>query len=180
MPPNDRKPTPLPPERQLVLFVVGDVLYALGIERVREVIHAQPVVALPHASAMIVGVTDYRGEVVPVLDLRVRFGVPIKRDGESVRKVKWILVDVGDAQRSQLVAAVVDAVEDVHRTREPLRPPPPLGGGEDDRGIIGVLQRGAGSGRGAGGGGLVFVLDVERLRALTTALVPTGGQERAS
>jgi purine-binding chemotaxis protein CheW len=182
MPPNDRKPAPLPPERQLVLFLVGDVLYGLPIERVREVINPQPVVSLPHSPPAIGGVTDYRGEVVPVLDLRVRFGVVPRRDADALRRVKWILVDVGEPATPQLVATVVDAVEDVHRTRDPLRPAPPLGGGEDDRGIAGVLQRSSqgGGSRGSASAALVFVLDVDRLRALTAPLLARAVEERAS
>ena len=61
-------------------------------------------------------------------------------------------------------AAVVDVVHNVFMTREVLRAPPPLGGGEDTRGIAGVLSRGGTQGA---DGGLVFVLDLDRLRRLT-------------
>ena len=157
---NDRRAPPSAPERQLVLFAVGAVVYGLPIDRVREVINPAPTFELPHAPASIVGVADHRGEVVPVIDLRTRFGLPPIEEGDAKRKVKWILVDVAapHAQAPRIVATVVDMVHNVYMTREPLRPPPPLGGGEDRRGIAGVLSRAA--------LGFVFVLDLDPLRAL--------------
>ena len=161
-----RRIGPLVPERQLVLFGVGAVVYGLPIERVREVVNPQPVFALPHAPPSIVGVTDHRGDVVPVIDLRARFGLPPLEDGEARRRVKWILVDVSlTGSSSRVVATVVDVVHNVYMAREPLRPAPPLGGGEAARGIAGVLSR-AQAQPNAPERGLVFVLDLEPLRAL--------------
>ena len=77
------------------------------------------------------GVADYRGEVVPVIDLRVRFGLP---EAEVTRRTKWIIVDVD----ARFVALVVDAVTEVFGTGgQELRPVPSLGGGDDVRGISG-------------------------------------------
>lgn len=168
MPIEPRRPgaAPVVPERQLVLFGVGPVVYGLPIERVREVVNPQPVIPLPHAPATIFGVTDHRGEVVPVVNLRTRFGLPPNDDPDARRRTKWIMVDVGDAASPRPIAVVVDAVHNVHMTRDPLRPAPPLGGGEDTRGILGVLGR-AGS---PGDMGLIFVLDLVRLRKLIEPL----------
>ncbi len=151
------------PERKLVLFGVGTVLYGLPIERVREVVNPLEVIPLPHAPEAIVGVTDHRGEVVPVIDLRTRFGLPRNDDPDARRRTKWIMVDVGEPGAPRPAAVVVDAVHNVHMTREPLKPPPPLGGGEGARGILGVIGR-------VGDAGLIFVLDLGRLRALVEPL----------
>lgn len=176
---DPRRPvTPSAPERQLVLFGVGNVVYGLPIEPVRAVVNPQPIIELPHAPSAVVGVADHRGEVVPVIDLRARFGLPSLEDAEALRRVKWIMVDVGPTAAtgvtaragSRLVAAVVDHVLNVYQTREPLRPPPPLGGGADSRGILGVVSRGTGRGE----QGLVFVLDLDRLRSLTEPLGELG------
>jgi len=157
-----------PPERQLVLFGVGSVVYGLPIERVREVVNPLDIIELPHAPPSVVGVTDHRGEVVPVIDLRTRFGLPPAEDADARRRRKWIMVDIGESTQSRPIAAVVDTVLNVHNSREPLRPAPPLGGGEDTRGILGVI---GGRGRGEGGeGALIFVLDLARLRALIDPL----------
>jgi purine-binding chemotaxis protein CheW len=147
------------PSKNLVGFVVGGVEYAVEIARVKEIANPLPVIALPHAPAAVVGVADYRGEVVPVVDLRVRFGLEA---AEATRRTKWIVVDA--AQR--LVALIVDAVTDVFGTGgAELRPAPPLGGGEDLRGLAGVTQHGK---------QLIFVLDTARMRELTDPLAARG------
>ena len=63
-------------DKNLVGFTIAEVHYALDIDRVREILRPLPLVPLPHAPPAVLGVADYRGEVVPVLDLRRRFGLP--------------------------------------------------------------------------------------------------------
>src|SRR5262245_25838546 len=80
------------PSKDLVGFLVGEVMYAVRIEVVREIVNPLPVVDLPRAPGTVKGVADYRGEVVPVVDLRERFGLePAQRS----RRTKWIVLDVG-------------------------------------------------------------------------------------
>jgi purine-binding chemotaxis protein CheW len=158
--------------KSLVGFVVGDVQYAVPIARVVEIANPLQIVALPHAPKAVCGVADYRGDVVAVVDLRIRFGLD---ETPRTRRTKWIVVDVGPytvgspqgvASVERVVALVVDAVTEVFGTGgADLRPAPALGGGEDVRGIVGVT---------AHGGGLVFVLDTARLRELTEPLVAAG------
>jgi|HubBroStandDraft_2_1064218.scaffolds.fasta_scaffold32953_3 purine-binding chemotaxis protein CheW len=137
------------PSKNLVGFLIGDVSYAVPIALVREIANPLDIVSLPHAPPSVVGVAHYRGEIIPVLDLRVRFGLPAV---QTTRKTKWIVVMSVD----RLVAIVVDAVTDVFGTAGgELAPAPPLGGGEDLRGIAGVTTY---------EGGMVFVLDSTRFK----------------
>jgi purine-binding chemotaxis protein CheW len=154
------------PTKSLVGFVVADVGYAVPIARVKEIVNPMPIVPVPHAPTQVVGVADYRGEIVPVVDLRVRFGLapsPEPAPLPGVRsKGKWVIVDVS----GRLVALLVDAVTDVFGTGgTDLRPTPTLGGGEDRRGFAGVTSY---------GGGLVFVLETARLRDLVDPLEAAG------
>jgi purine-binding chemotaxis protein CheW len=143
------------PEKSLVGFVVGDVEYAVPISEVKEIVNPIALTELPHAPPAVAGVADHRGDVVPVIDLRVRFGVDGRRDD---RRAKWILVEVA----GKTVGLIVDAVTEVFGTGgAELRPPPQLGAGDDLRGITGVTTR---------DGRLTFVLDVSRLESLTTPL----------
>lgn len=140
------------PQRDLVGFSVGDVSYAVAIRSVREVTLPLRIDRLPQAPESVLGVADYRGAVVPVVDLRVRFGLGASG---TPRKQKWIFLDVG----GRIVALVVDRVSEVFGTGgAELRPAPPLGGGADLRGLAGVTNL---------DGRLVFVLDVTRFRELT-------------
>lgn len=153
------------PSKNLVGFLVGDVAYAVRIETVREIVNPLPVSPLPRMPGEVVGVADYRGVVVPVLDLRARFGLP----HASSRRTKWIVVDVSrrdvgaplppaTAPGTRGAALVVDAVTDVFGTSgKPIRPSPTLGDGDDVRGIEGVVEA---------GGRLVFVLDATAFAVL--------------
>jgi purine-binding chemotaxis protein CheW len=116
-------------------------------------------VALPHAPPSVVGVAEYRGEVIPIVDLRARFGQP---PAPPTRKTKWIVT----SSPRRTLAFVVDAVTEVFGTGgRDLRPSPALGAGDDARGIAGVTNR----------DGLVFVLDSERIAELLGSLgVETG------
>ena len=78
------------PTKNLVGFLVGDVAYAVRIEAVREIVNPLDVVELPRAPTAVKGVASFRGEVVPVIDLRVRFALA----PSSSRKNKWIIIDV--------------------------------------------------------------------------------------
>jgi purine-binding chemotaxis protein CheW len=150
------------PSKNLVGFVVGEVQYAVSIHRVREIANPLTLVGLPQAPAAVVGVADYRGEVVPVIDLRVRFGLEAVG---TTRRTKWIIVDL----ESRFVALVVDAVTEVFGTGgAELRSVPSLGGGDDVRGISGVTSH---------LGTLTFVLDTARFGELTEPLVASGALE---
>jgi len=161
------------PSKDLVGFLVGEVMYAVRIEVVREIVNPLAIVDLPRAPATVKGVADYRGEVVPVVDLRERFGLPAVARS---RKTKWIVLDVGPrrvagapppaASTARYAALVVDSVTEVFGlSGGELRPAPPLGSGEDARGIEGVTTL---------GDRLVFVLDARAFGAVThAALTPS-------
>ena len=159
------------PTKNLVGFLVGDVAYAVRIEAVREIVNPLDVVELPRAPQSVMGVASFRGEVVPVIDLRVRFALA---SGVAKRKNKWIIVDVTPRAKiiphepapaptvGRYVALVVDSVTEVFGTGgEAIKPAPALGAGDDLRGIEGVASF---------QGGLVFVLDVRAFGALADAV----------
>ena len=151
------RPERTDPQKSLVGFVVGDVSYAVPIDNVREIVNPLPITELPHAPPSIAGVADHRGEIVPVVELRVRFGLPALSDP---RRGKWILIDV----TGRGVALCVDRVTEVFGTAgADLKPAPALGSGDDLRGIAGVVSRSE---------GLTFVLDVGELDVLTSPISP--------
>jgi chemotaxis signal transduction protein len=157
------------PSKDLVGFLVGEVMYAVRIDVVREIVNPLSVVDIPRAPATVKGVADYRGEVVPVIDLRERFGL---NEAPRSRKTKWIVLDVGphrpatgtgSVAGARYAALVVDSVTEVFGLAGgELRPAPPLGAGDDARGIEGVTTLGS---------RLVFVLDAKAFGAVTQATV---------
>lgn len=137
-------------DKNLVGFLVGDVQYAVDIRRVREIIRPLPLLVMPHAPPAVIGVADHRGEVVPVLELRRRFGL---EPAVEQRRAKWILVDVD----RRAVGLAVDTVTGVLAASDvDQRPPPVLGVGDAARGISSVFAHTS---------GLVFVLDIDRVAA---------------
>jgi purine-binding chemotaxis protein CheW len=143
------------PRKSLVGFMVGDVRYAVPIGDVQEIVTPSVLTELPHAPDAVAGVADHRGQVIPILDLRVRFGLSRVREHQ---RSKWILVRID----GKTMGLAVDRVTDVFGTGGvDVRPPPSLGGGEDERGILGVTSH---------DGHLVFVLDVTRFQSLVMEL----------
>lgn len=75
---------------ELLVFELAAVRYALELRSVREVIRAVLISPLPDAPAVIEGLVDVRGEVVPVYDLRLRFGLaPRPLDPRERLVVAW-------------------------------------------------------------------------------------------
>lgn len=136
--------------KNLVGFTVGDLRCAVDILRVREVLNPLPIVALPQAPVAVAGVADHRGEVLPVVDLRRRLGLP---PADATRRTKWVVVRVG----KKSIALVVDSVSDVFGAgEESARDVPALGPGDAARGFAAAY---------AHDGALVFVIDVDRIAA---------------
>jgi purine-binding chemotaxis protein CheW len=140
------------PQKSLVGFVVGDISYAVPIASVREIVNPVPLAELPHAPASVAGVADHRGEIVPIIDLRIRFGLAPHADP---RKGKWILIEV----EGRGVGLAVDRVTEVFgKGGAEIKPPPVLGAGDELRGIAGVTTH---------EGALTFVLEVGQFDVLT-------------
>jgi purine-binding chemotaxis protein CheW len=142
-------------QRSLVAFVVGSVKYALEIAHVREIVTPLPLTVLPHTPGGLAGVADHRDQVVPIIDVRARFGLP-PSEGTN-RKVKWVLVEI----EGRTVGLVVDDVLGVLRVPVgDFRAPPDLGGGEQARAISSVTTWEK---------SLVFILDLSRFDAHSEA-----------
>src|SRR5919205_795777 len=112
-------------ERQLVVFELGAELYAVDIARVHEIIRLQSITRVPRSPAYVEGVINLRGKVIPVVDLRRRFGLPV---AEHTRATRIVVVEIGQ----QVVGIVVDAVSEVLRvTASLIEPPSPVVAGVD-------------------------------------------------
>jgi purine-binding chemotaxis protein CheW len=99
-------PTPVAAEQQLVVFRLGEDFFAMLISNVNEIIRLQKITPVPKAPPFVEGVTNLRGRVIPVIDLRKRFGVAPQVDGQSGR---IIVVE----QDGRLLGMMVDAVDEV-------------------------------------------------------------------
>ncbi len=134
--------------RRLVTFGIGSAWYAVDVAHVERVLRYESVFPIPNMPPWMEGIIEYHGRVVPVIDLRRRFGLP----GDAAAAGGRLLVlALGD----EVVAAAVDRVVDVRPVAdEEIAPPPRLVRGMAGEFLHGVMRR---------ADGMVFVLDVARL-----------------
>ncbi|HEX2979318.1 MAG TPA: chemotaxis protein CheW [Anaerolineaceae bacterium] len=136
-------------ERQLVIFELENESYGVDISAVESIIKMQPIVALPHTPKYVLGVTNLRGLVLPVVDLRERFGLPAK---EETGFSRIVVVHLGETQVGMMVDDVSEVVT-IHDNR--IEPPPGLVSNQQSRFIEGILQMEDGR--------LVILLDLEKI-----------------
>jgi purine-binding chemotaxis protein CheW len=119
-------------ELQLTCFNLGDNLFAVDIMRIKEIVLPQKLFNLPRASQLLEGVINLRGAVIPVMDLRKRFGMPPLANGKSG---KLLIVSL----LHQMVALEVDDVMEVITVpaRE-IKPPPDVAEGVGAEYLLGV------------------------------------------
>ena len=121
-------------EQQLVVFQLGAELYGVEIARVHEIIRLQTVTRVPHAPAFVEGVINLRGKVIPVVDLRRRFGLPL---ADHTRASRIVVVEIGD----QVVGIVVDGVSEVLRVNKgTIEPPSPVVAGIESDYLHGIAK----------------------------------------
>lgn len=98
--------------RELLAFQLDGDRYALPVERVREIVRMRPVTPMPRVPAMVLGVIALRGEVIQVVDLRRRLGMPA---AEPTRRSRIVVLHGEDGRTTGLL---VDGVTEVLRLPE--------------------------------------------------------------
>ena len=121
-------------EEQVVVFTLGNEAYGVEIGRVQEIIHQQQVTRVPGAPHFVEGVINLRGKVIPVVELRQRFGLP---SVEEAREGRIVVVDV----EGHIVGMGVDGVSEVLRvSMSAVEPPSPLVTGIDSAYLRGIAK----------------------------------------
>lgn len=121
-------------EEQLVVFELGNENYGLDISTVEGIIKIQPITKMPRAPEFVEGVTNLRGMVVPVIDLRKRFGLPVL---ENTRETRIVVVYIGKTK----VGMIVDGVSEVLRVQEEaIEATPPMVSSVDTAFIRGIAK----------------------------------------
>ena len=107
-------------EYQLVVFELANEQYGLDIASVESIIKMQPITRMPQAPDFIEGVSNLRGYVLPVIDLRKRFGLTAV---ETTKDTRIVVVLMGNSK----VGMIVDGVSQVLRiSGEAVEPPPSM------------------------------------------------------
>ena len=137
-------------ENMYLTFDVQDEEYAVNIAYVTEIVGLQRISEVPDVPPFIKGVINLRGKVIPVMDMRLRFGLPWREYGD---RTTVIVLELDDAP----TGLVVDQVTDVLSLSPESITPPPRWRGADEEGDT-IIQ-----GLGRRDDGVSIILDVPRL-----------------
>ncbi len=103
---------------QLVSFMIQNEEFAIDILFVQEINRMLQITKVPNAPAFVSGVVNLRGRVIPVIDLRTKLGIEVKKHDKNTRIV---VVEV----KEKTVGFIVDAVKEVLRIPASITEPPP-------------------------------------------------------
>jgi len=124
-------------DNQIVVFELGTEHFGVAIAAVESIIKMQDITRLPHSPSFVEGVTNLRGKVLPVIDLRKRFGLPAGKDTKDNRIVVVTL-------EGNEVGMVVDGVSEVLTIQDAnIEPAPHMTITVDSNFITGIAKLGS-------------------------------------
>jgi len=126
-------------------FHLGNEEFGIQVMRVREIMGVQDITAVPHTPHYTKGVINLRGKVIPVIDLRLKFGL---EEQAYSQRTCIIVVQVKAAEasghgqgQSMLMGIVVDGVSEVlNLTDADVEDTPDFGTGVETQGILGMAK----------------------------------------
>jgi purine-binding chemotaxis protein CheW len=140
-------------------FVLGGEAYGIGIMQVREIIRPTAITPVPQMPPHFQGVINLRGKIIPVLDLRAKFGLPVA-PGNDRSCIMVVQVKTAEVPLA-LTGLLVDTVDEViNLSARDIAPPPDFGRRLDARHLLGVAKVGK---------SVKILLDLERLVADETS-----------
>lgn len=111
--------------RQYVTFFLAEELFGIEVTRTREILNLTPITQVPQTPGYMLGVINLRGQVVPVIDMRLKLGLSI---GEQTQNTCIIVVEIIAEGETVIVGLLADAVNEVLDLLDSqIEPPPKLG-----------------------------------------------------
>lgn len=145
---------------QYLSFEVGGACYAAPLVKVREIVPLEGVTRVPATPPWIRGVVNLRGQVLPVVDLAAKFGLP--RATTASQRTCVVVFDPEHEGQTTVVGALVDAVSEVlELSAGEVEPPPAFGSAVRAECLTGVASA---------AGRLVLLLDADRVLFADEAL----------
>jgi len=125
-------------EGKYLTFQLAEEGYGIGILKVREIIGLLPITCLPRTPVFVRGVINLRGKVIPVVDLRQKFGLKVADD---TSQTCIIVVDVAGSFGNIQIGILVDSVSEVLDIKgEEIEEPPAFGSSVDTAFILGMAK----------------------------------------
>jgi purine-binding chemotaxis protein CheW len=138
--------------RQYLTFKLGEDVFALDVEKVREVLDYTTITRIPRTPEFMRGVINLRGSVVPVVDLRLAFGMPAT---EKTVNTCIVVTEVSMDGESVVLGALTDTVEEVIDLEpDQIQPGPRLGTTVNTDFVRGMGRR---------ENGFIVILDIDRV-----------------
>ena len=110
---------------QYLTFMLVDEIFALDVANVREILEYSSVTKVPRTPDFLLGIINVRGSVVPVVDMRIKLGLPAS---EPTVDTCIIVTEVSLEEETAIVGALVDAVQEVFELEaEMIEHPPRIG-----------------------------------------------------
>jgi purine-binding chemotaxis protein CheW len=153
---------------EYVSFRLGKEIYAVDIWHAREIVDAPPLSRLPNAPAWIPGLINLRGRILPVVDLKKKFGLadePLRQSAQAYIVVVELPSEQGEPMSVGMLADAVLEVFDVPASE--LDPPPKFGARFSRDYLLGMAKRAA---------GIVAIMDAPRVLADADAIVDADEQ----
>ena len=139
-------------EGKYLTFSLAGEEYGIGILKVREIIGMLSITPVPQTPSFVKGVINLRGQVIPVVDLRLKFGMP---ELEYTERTSIIVVEVKGQAGNIPIGIVVDSVSEVVSIRESeVEDTPTFGTRLDTEYILGMAKS---------EGGVKILLDIDRV-----------------
>lgn len=133
-------------------FSLADEEYGIGILKVKEIIGMMPITSVPRTPEFVKGVINLRGKVIPVMDLRLKFGMPAI---DYTDRTCIIVVEIDTEDMTIQIGIVVDSVSEVLNIREEeMENAPSFGTQVDTAYILGMAKIDS---------GVKILLDIDRV-----------------
>lgn len=139
---------------KFLTFCLANEEYGISILKVREIISMMPIRTVPQTPSFVKGVINLRGKVIPVMSLRLKFGM---EEVDYTEKTSIIVVDVGSKNNNANISIgmVVDFVSEVVNVRSSdVEPAPAFGNTLNTEYILGMAKIGS---------GVKILLDIDRV-----------------
>jgi purine-binding chemotaxis protein CheW len=139
-------------EGKYLTFTLADEEYGIGILKIKEIIGMMPITTVPQTPEFVKGVINLRGKVIPVIDLRLRFGM---ESIDYTERTCIIVVEIEGSVGTVQIGIVVDSVSEVLNIKgEDIEDTPTFGTKLDTNYIFGMAKM---------EGGVKILLDIDRV-----------------
>jgi len=139
-------------EGKYLTFTLAEEEYGIGILKIKEIIGMMPITTVPQTPEFVKGVINLRGKVIPVIDLRLRFGIA---EIDYTERTCIIVVEISGQAGTVLIGIVVDSVSEVLNVKgDDIEDTPTFGTKLDTEYILGMAKM---------EGGVKILLDIDRV-----------------